>query len=259
MSLTLVNWGTKCGLRHHSHGSLWTRSMIYLADPQREKRREVMRGKAKEKPTQTSVVANRNGDISMSDTTLNASQDDDDLTDYWDEVATVSREKDVDALEALRHVEEQHEKHLIIRKVVGLSVMFQTTNQRCNALQTFIGVFLQATNCPETLRELLSRLGLSISVNTINKAVNSLSDADKAIEGAFNQLLAVLALVNVDFNLPLSIGTTNEPTLVHLTCYTQLIPAGPLPEFFEAEVANLVVGPLAKVLFWLCHVARGSW
>lgn len=88
--------------------------MIYLADPQREKRREVMRGKAKEKPTQTSVVANRNGDISMSDTTLNASQDDDDLTDYWDEVATVSREKDVDALEALRHVEEQHEKHLII-------------------------------------------------------------------------------------------------------------------------------------------------
>lgn len=108
--------------------------------------------------------------------------------------------------------------------------MLQSTNQRCNALQTFIGVFLQTVNCPETLRELLSRLGLSVSVTTINKCIESLSkDANNSIRKGFKDLRSLLAWDNVDVNLPHSINTTNEPNLVHLTSGTII----PLPHGVE--------------------------
>ncbi|EMD32165.1 hypothetical protein CERSUDRAFT_58912, partial [Gelatoporia subvermispora B] len=63
----------------------------------------------------------------------------------------------------------------VLKSVVCMSIMLNNTNQKCNMLQTMIGLFLHACNTPEAIVDLLSRCGLSISRSTINGAVKNLS------------------------------------------------------------------------------------
>lgn len=51
----------------------------------------------------------------------------------------------------------------------------QATNQRCNMLQTLVGVFLQSCRVHEAARKVLGHLGISVSVLTINLAMKNLS------------------------------------------------------------------------------------
>lgn len=114
--------------------------------------------------------------------------------------------------------------------------MLQSTNKRCNALQSIMGIFLQSCNRPETLRELLAHLGLSVSKSTINDAINNLSaEADKALKELGHTLLALLACDNIDFDLKHSVPTIEkaESTLIHLTSGTMM----PFPE--SVKLANL--------------------
>ncbi|KAG9223839.1 hypothetical protein CCMSSC00406_0007701 [Pleurotus cornucopiae] len=67
------------------------------------------------------------------------------------------------------------ESAITIRKVVLTSIMLQTTNQYCNALQSVMGIFLHSCNTPEDIIEVLARIGVSISTTSINDAVTSLS------------------------------------------------------------------------------------
>ncbi|KAF7974579.1 hypothetical protein HWV62_11958 [Athelia sp. TMB] len=62
-----------------------------------------------------------------------------------------------------------------IKKIMCLSVLVQSTNHRCNALQSIIGVFLQSAGAPETVVKLLSQLGVSLTTSSINNMVNNLS------------------------------------------------------------------------------------
>ena len=41
--------------------------------------------------------------------------------------------------------------------------MMHSSNRQCNTFQSAVGVFLQSCNAPETLRELLAHMGVSVA------------------------------------------------------------------------------------------------
>ena len=103
--------------------------------------------------------------------------------------------------------------------------MMQSSNRQCNTFQSAVGVFLQSCNAPETLRELLARMGVSVATTTINSAIKSLSkQADVAIRHLGQSLLVSYAYDNLDIDLKHSIPTVENPqdTLAHLSTITML-------------------------------------
>ena len=103
--------------------------------------------------------------------------------------------------------------------------MMQSSNRHCNALQSAVGVFLQSCNAPETLRELLARMGVSVATTSINFAIKSLSkQADFTIRHLGQSLLASYAYDNLDIDLKHSIPTAENPqdTLAHLSTITMI-------------------------------------
>jgi len=103
--------------------------------------------------------------------------------------------------------------------------MMHSSNRRCNAFQSAVGVFLQSCNAPETLRELLAHMGVSVATTTINSAIKSLSkEADVAIRHLGQSLLVSYAYDNLDVDLKHSIPTAENPqdTLAHLSTITML-------------------------------------
>src|ERR1700733_7973083 len=106
-----------------------------------------------------------------------------------------------------------------------MSVMMQSSNQRCNALQSAVGMFLESCNTPETVRELLAHMGISVSTTAINDMVNSLSkETQTEIRRLGQSLLAAYAYDNLDIDLKHAVPTIeNDPvTLIHLTSGTLL-------------------------------------
>ena len=103
--------------------------------------------------------------------------------------------------------------------------MLQSSNQRCNALQSIIGVFLKSCNAPETVCEFLSQAGLSLSASSINNAVTNLSkEAEAEIRKLGKSFLTSYAYDNLDINLKHSVPTLekSQETLIHLTTGTML-------------------------------------
>lgn len=99
--------------------------------------------------------------------------------------------------------------------------MMHATNQRCNALQTLVGIFLQSGNTSEQTRNFLAHLGVSVSVASIGRAVDNLSrEAKRNIQHLSSTLLTSYAYDNLDIDLPHAtptIETFTADTLVHLT------------------------------------------
>ena len=103
--------------------------------------------------------------------------------------------------------------------------MMHSTNQRCNALQSVVGVFLHSCNAPETVRELLAHMGLSVSANTIHNAITNLSkEAGKGIRQLGQNLLTLYAYDNLDIDLKHSVPTVEkqQDTLIHITSGTMI-------------------------------------
>ncbi|KAJ7090155.1 hypothetical protein C8R44DRAFT_835959 [Mycena epipterygia] len=65
---------------------------------------------------------------------------------------------------------EKHAALITIKKVVMISVMMQSTNKNCNALESVFGIFLHASNTPSKVIETLAHMGISISVDAIDDA-----------------------------------------------------------------------------------------
>lgn len=228
--------------------TFWTTmDSLLSANPKINRHREQARERAIQKGTQRKPrVPGGEGEIDMSDVPVPDDTDGDlaDTTmDYMDEIGQESVRSGIEISDAIRHVEEKYEKQRLIvrhmllllinllssnywnhqRKVIAISMMLQTTNQRCNAFQSIMGIFLHSCNCPETVRELFSRLGLSVSSSTINRGINNLSaEAEKAMVVLMQTLLALLAYDNVDLELKHSVPTVETPssTSVHLTSGT---------------------------------------
>ncbi|KAG1797700.1 uncharacterized protein HD556DRAFT_1233126 [Suillus plorans] len=63
----------------------------------------------------------------------------------------------------------------IIKTVVCISIILQSSNERCNYLQGLLGIFFHSTGVPQKVIDVLAHAGLSISVTSIHNAVHSMS------------------------------------------------------------------------------------
>jgi hypothetical protein len=99
--------------------------------------------------------------------------------------------------------------------------MMHATNQKCNAFQTLVGMFLQACVVPDAARKLLAHLGISLAVSTIETAVKHLSkEAFANMRAVGATFKTAYAYDNLDIDLkPLTPTweSTAKDTLVHLT------------------------------------------
>ncbi|KAG1803053.1 hypothetical protein EV424DRAFT_1474635 [Suillus variegatus] len=106
------------------------------------------------------------------------------------------------------------------RKVMVMSIMMRSMNQRSNTLQSLMGMFLQSTHSPQKVIETLERIGVSVSVNAIFAATHSLSaQTHRTLRSLGQSLLAAYAYDNFDVDLKShehKIENWNE-SLKHLT------------------------------------------
>lgn len=56
-----------------------------------------------------------------------------------------------------------------------MSVLGNSSNQKFNAFQAVIGFFLESKQCPEVILEMAAHMGISVSIQSISRMVNSLS------------------------------------------------------------------------------------
>ncbi|KAJ7076755.1 hypothetical protein B0H15DRAFT_925103 [Mycena belliarum] len=138
-----------------------------------------------------------------------------------------------------------------------LLVMMQSTNAKCNALESVFGIFLHASNTPYKVIETLAHMGISISSDAIENAVRSLSRETRQTLRAMGETLLVgYAYDNFDINFPgiVPVVEKSTDTLTHLTscgliflehgvtadhlrCSEELWKKNPLNPAFDASTA----------------------
>lgn len=110
-----------------------------------------------------------------------------------------------------------------------------TTNQLCNSLQSMVGVFLHASNAPETIMNLLSHMGVSVSAKTVNRSIKNLSkEAHTEMRTLGQMFLTSYAYDNLDIDFKHSVPTEERPqdTLIHIT-------SGTLLPLYDVSVGDL--------------------
>ncbi|KAI5997476.1 hypothetical protein EDD15DRAFT_2410723 [Pisolithus albus] len=109
---------------------------------------------------------------------------------------------------------------MTIKKIVIVSIIVQHANQRANYLQAILGIFLQSAHAPQKVVETLARMGLSISISSIDAAIVSLSkESQCTIKTLGRTLLAAYAYDNFDIDMKTSDQRVEKSidTLKHLT------------------------------------------
>jgi ABC-type sulfate transport system permease component len=92
-----------------------------------------------------------------------------------------------------------------------ISIMLQSINQKCNALQSVFGFFLHSCNTPQKVVQALARMGVSISVDSINKGIQSLSkETCSAIRSMGQTLLVAYAYDNFDIDFKTDLPTVEK-------------------------------------------------
>ncbi|KAI1783373.1 hypothetical protein LXA43DRAFT_1102606 [Ganoderma leucocontextum] len=118
-----------------------------------------------------------------------------------------------------------HKMFARIKTVVILSILLQSRDSHCNALQSVVGVFLHSCNAPEKVVKVLSRMGIFISLSSIHRAVRSLSNRScQDIQLLGRSLRNTYTFDNFDILLKVLIHTIDNVNggLVHLTSGTLL-------------------------------------
>ena len=88
-----------------------------------------------------------------------------------------------------------------------------------------LGFFFHSCNAPETITDLLARVGLSIASKTVDMAVTNLSkEAYIGMQRLGHGLLVSYAFDNLDIDLKHSVPTVEKPqeSLIHITTGTML-------------------------------------
>ncbi|KAF7981236.1 hypothetical protein HWV62_34597 [Athelia sp. TMB] len=124
--------------------------------------------------------------------------------EYWREAALLMEAPTSEEL----HLE-RSKKLLGMKKIVLLSMLVQSTNHKCNALQSLVGLFLQSSGTPETVVELLARLGILVTTTSINNMVNSLS-SESSVEMKRLGLHNTLIHLTSGTMIPLEHGVTSR-------------------------------------------------
>ncbi|KAG6847022.1 hypothetical protein H0H93_010587 [Arthromyces matolae] len=144
---------------------------------------------------------------------------------YWEEMDDFDLEGIIEMVTAKESARElrlarRRQVVLTIKKVVIISIIMQSTNQKTNAIPSLIGIFLHSCKTPEKVVEVLARLGISISINAIHNAITSLSaESANRIRSLGQSLLINYAYDNFDVNLKTSVPTIDKSaiSLKHLT------------------------------------------
>ena len=98
--------------------------------------------------------------------------------------------------------------------------MIQCTNRKANALQSILGIFLQSTHTPQKVIDTLACISVSVSTETVNVAIRSLSmESQQNLCELSQSLLASYAYDNFDVDLKSQVSTAEKSTtsLKHLT------------------------------------------
>ncbi|KAF8868756.1 hypothetical protein BD779DRAFT_1459301 [Infundibulicybe gibba] len=149
----------------------------------------------------------------------------DDIEDYWSSFDTVDLEGIIESLTATplikQNLKEKRRNSIIqIKKVVILSIIMQSRNQKTNTLESIIGIFLHSCKTPEKVIEALAHMGISISTSSIHRAITALSaESAKGLRDLGQTLLASYAYDNFDVDLKMAVPTVERSTdtLKHLT------------------------------------------
>ncbi|KAI0635479.1 hypothetical protein C8Q77DRAFT_1053626 [Trametes polyzona] len=154
-------------------------------------------------------------------------RDDPEDDEYWGEdddlVAEIAEEQGRGSGPQLTKRQKRRNLLTRVRVVVIINILMQTQDQRCNALQSVIGIFLHSCGAPEKLIKLLSRMGISVAQTTIHRAIKSLQDYSiDDVQLLGRTLLVSYAFDNLDFKVPSGIPTIDKPAdgLVHITTGT---------------------------------------
>ncbi|KAI0090786.1 hypothetical protein BDY19DRAFT_1035348 [Irpex rosettiformis] len=109
---------------------------------------------------------------------------------------------------------------LAIRRVVIMSIIAFSTNQKCNALAAAMGMFFHSANTPELVVEVFAHAGLSVSTTTIHNMITSLSkSANEEVRKLAKTKVFALAYDNFDMDFKSWSSTIEKPgdTLKHAT------------------------------------------
>ncbi|KAI6109396.1 hypothetical protein EV401DRAFT_1891429 [Pisolithus croceorrhizus] len=109
---------------------------------------------------------------------------------------------------------------IVRKKVVVMSILMQSMNQKANALQSIIGIFLQSAHTPQKVIDTLACIRISISTETINGAIRSLlAESQNHLWTLGQSLLASYAYDNFDVDLKSHLPTVEKShdSLKHLT------------------------------------------
>ncbi|CDO77882.1 hypothetical protein BN946_scf184690.g3 [Trametes cinnabarina] len=157
---------------------------------------------------------------------LDRDEDDEDEELYWRDMdfldldAADGLEEDVLNEADAKELEiERREKILTLKAVVLTSIVLQSTNQRCNAFQATVGIYLHACRASESIVELLARIGVSISCSAIDNSIVSLNkEHHVAIQELGQTLRASYAFDNFDVEdkHPQPTIETSRDSLLHL-------------------------------------------
>ncbi|EIW58994.1 uncharacterized protein TRAVEDRAFT_48125 [Trametes versicolor FP-101664 SS1] len=112
-----------------------------------------------------------------------------------------------------------------VKAVVIISILMHSRDQRCNALQCLTGIFLHSCGAPEKLVKVLSRMGISIALSSIHRAIKSLTEhGSEDVRVLAQTLRASYAFDNLDFKVPSGIPTVEKPSdgLIHIATGTLL-------------------------------------
>ncbi|KAG8989616.1 hypothetical protein FRB90_002167, partial [Tulasnella sp. 427] len=146
------------------------------------------------------------------------SEDED--TDEEDlEVAKILNRKKRMTKKAIR----RREALLLIRRNVLFSICMQSSNSRCNALQTVVGLFAHSCNAPERIVEMMAHAGLSVSPQSSRNMLKSMStESRKKLRLQTSKSPVAIAYDNLDISFK-----TEQPTVeggnshqVHMTTGT---------------------------------------
>ncbi|KAG2120928.1 uncharacterized protein F5147DRAFT_766804 [Suillus discolor] len=160
-------------------------------------------------------VKNADGDIMMGSLQRTSSEVYDEEDDYWGDVDDLDLDAHTTTKQTMRR-----SAVIMIKCVVILGILMQSTNRRSNALQSILGIFLQSTHTPQKVIDTLACIGISISTDSINAAIRSLStESQNTLQTLGKSLLASYAYDNFDVDLKsqVPLAEKSNDSLKHLT------------------------------------------
>ncbi|KAF8836713.1 hypothetical protein BDN67DRAFT_1014445 [Paxillus ammoniavirescens] len=151
----------------------------------------------------------------------------DEEVSYWDEVDEINLKGIINRFtkeSGGSSAAERQVKHSatisVMKKIMICSILMQSMNWKSNMLQCILGILLQSIHTPQKVVDTLVRLGILISMDSINRAICSLSaESQNSLHELGQSLLASYTYDNFDVDLKSQVlhAEKSNNSLKHLT------------------------------------------